>query len=332
MKYKSKRGTVINIPDGLTAKQIAAIKADADSGYGTRAQQTANQLGKKLATTQQTNQGTSQGEKTQADLTGVVNENTGTINPVKALGAVTEAEAGDIKKNVGLLNPDETDALGNTKKITYGPDGNPIVTITGGALSKVVTNKAEEMAKGYIDPNTLRKQGEEAAYNTLTRFYDRDQSREMEEAKQELANRGIPYDPAAANDPNTKNLYGKTIGNIGQRYQTLKDQAAQQAILSGNQIVATQSGVQSTGLNDFITAATSTSGNFNPYQGTTTDASQDAKDIIALSADAYMKKYGIDQDTYTKKLAASKSGSSSGSSGGQDNSPIISGGAPGWGV
>lgn len=330
MKYKSKKGTVINIPDGLTPKQIAAIKADADSGYGTRAQQTANQLGKKLAKAGGQQAGGQEQTQQGADVTGVVNPETGTINAQGAVNAVAQAESGDLKTNVGYQNPNTTDALGNTQTITYGPDGNPVITQKGGELSTAVITKAQEMAKGYVDPNTLRQKGEEAAYNTLTRFYDRDQSREMEEAKQELANRGIPYDPAAANDPNTKNLYGKTIGNIGQKYQTLKDNAAQQAILSGNQNVATQSSVQSTGLNDFVNAATSTSGNFNPYQGTTTDASGDTKDIIALSAQQYAAKYGISVDAALKKQALAKSGGGGGSGGGQDNSPVISGAAPGW--
>ena len=47
MKYTSKKGTVINIPDGLNEKQIAKIKARADEGYGTDAQRIATQLGKK---------------------------------------------------------------------------------------------------------------------------------------------------------------------------------------------------------------------------------------------------------------------------------------------
>lgn len=338
MKYKSKRGTVINIPDGLSAKQIAAIKADADSGYGTRAQETANKLGKQLASktaaTQQqaSQQQAAQQATTQADMTGVVNEKTGTVNTQKASDVVATAEAGDIKKNVGLQNPNMTDIFGNKQTITYDAAGNPVINQEAGGLTGTLSSQAQAMAQGYVDPMTLRQRGEEAAYNTLTRFYDRDKSREMEEAKQELANRGIPYDPAAANDPNATSLYGKTIGNIGQKYQTLKEQAAQQAILSGNQNVATQSGVQSTALSDFTNAAVNTSAKFNPYQGTTTDASADAKDIIALSAQQYANKYGISVDAALKKKALAQQGSGSSGSGAQDTSPVISGNAPGWNV
>lgn len=73
MKYRSKKGTVINIPDDLDPKEIAKIKADADAGYGTRAQQTANQAGK------------SGGKKKKPDPlsptpTGPYDPNTGMIN------------------------------------------------------------------------------------------------------------------------------------------------------------------------------------------------------------------------------------------------------------
>lgn len=46
MKYRSSKGTVINIPDSATPEQIAKIKARADSGYGIDAQKIAKGIGK----------------------------------------------------------------------------------------------------------------------------------------------------------------------------------------------------------------------------------------------------------------------------------------------
>jgi len=52
-----------------------------------------------------------------------------------------------------------------------------------------------------------------------------------------------------------------------------------------------------------------------------------------LSAQQYANKYGISVDAALKKKALAQQNKSSGSSGGsQDNSPIITGNAPGWDV
>lgn len=322
MRYKSKKGTIINIPDGLSAKQIAAIKADADSGYGTRAQQTADQLGKKLNKTPTVTPATPQPANGDVKFTdpggqvskGTVNPN-GTINPVAASGDISGAETNDVNTNFQLEHPQLiTDQNGNTREIVRHADGTVTVKDTKGGTAQTFTDLATAAAQSFNGVED-RKKAEEATYGTLTKYYDRDMAREREMAQQEMANRGIPYDPAAEQDPNTNNLYGKTLGAIGQKYRGLKDTAAQQAVISGNQAYATDAAGRDSFLNAAINGASTFGGNFGGYtNNTTTDSSGDTKDILQLSAAQYMAKYGVDQDTYTKKLAIAKSGSGGGKS------------------
>jgi len=230
MKYTSKKGTVINIPDGLTAQQIAKIKADADSGYGTRAQQTAIKLRKKV----------------------------GRTTP----GATTPADDGGVFNNKGRIDD---------------PDN---------FLSKIPNFEA------------FRAGVEDAAQHTAdfaTRDFERDKAREMEAAKQELANRGIPYNPAEAQNPNSTDLYGRTIGGITQRYQDATLDARNSAYSSALNSALSAYG---TNVNAFI-------------QG-------------ALGADQNtLTKYGIDKDFLAKlksiqaekDIARIKSASSKKSSG-----------------
>jgi len=377
MKYRSAKGTVINIPDGIDPKQVAAIKADADAGYGTRAQKTADSYGKKAASGSVDygyGGGLTAEPEPQADTaapgwdarkearlnwlmknrpndpqvaklkslkagggvaggSGVVGPTvskgtvgkTGTIDPVQASEDVAKAEADDIATNFQLEHPQIiTDANGNTREITRHADGTVTVKDTAGGISQTFKDLATAAAQSF-NGDEDRKKAEEATYGTLTKYYDRDMARELEDQKQELANRGIPYDPVAAQDPNTKNLYGKTIGAINEKYRGLKDQASQQAVITGNQAYATTSAARDSFLNGVLNGASTFSGNFGPYSNSvTTDSSGDTKDILTMGAGQYMTKYGIDQDTYTKKLAIAKQGSGGG--GGKSSGSSDSGG------
>lgn len=317
MKYRSKTGTVINIPDGLTKKQIAQIKADADTGYGLRAQKTANQLGKKLS-------------KAPAPVTPVdsvvdpvttgagaaVDSKTGTVDPTQASDALKKQKEEDTNTQFKLDHPMRmTDQNGNVRIIQRDPTtGEITITDELGGTAKKFKDLADAAAQTW-QGQTTRQNAEAATYGTLTKYYDRDKAKEMEDAKQELANRGIPYDPAAAQDPNTKNLYGRTIGGIDQKYQGLKDTASQQAVLSGNQAYATNVAAQQAFLNSVMSGASQFSGSWTPYQNNIDPGStDDVADMIKLSAAQYMAKYGIDQDTYLKKKALAQQNKSSGAS------------------
>jgi hypothetical protein len=330
-----------------TSKQLARIKALKAIKAG------------KAATTTETAQTTG--------LTGVVDTKTGVIDAPKAVESVVGAEKEDVKTNFNLSNPgSETDAFGNKKSTVLNPDGTVTIKSEAGGPLKTFTSQAEAAAAGYTKLDLSgapvvsggtpedRKKAEDANYATLTRFYDRDQGRDMEAAKQELANRGIPFNPDEVYNENTKNLYGKTVGGIKQYYDAQRANAANQSVVKGNETMLANTSASNTANAAFVNAATQqNSGNltgiqtltsgvntFNPnltaFGATQTDTSKIETDILALSADAYMKKYGIDQDTYTKKLSIAKQGASGGSkssgSSGGNNSPIIGGDAPGFGV
>ena len=223
-KYVSKKGTTINIPDGIDPKQIAKIKADADGGYGTRAQQTADQLG---------------------------------------------------GKRPGRTKP------GATKV--------PIISDRDELLSKIPNFAA---FKAGVD------EAAQGSYDFATRDFDRDEARKLEAAKQEMAERGIPYNPAAANDRNTNDLYGRTVGGISQQYQDARLDARNSAYSH-----ALDAGLSAygTNVNAFV-------------QG-------------ALGADQNtLTKYGIDKDMLAKlkaiqaekEIARIRSANSGKSSGGDD--------------
>ncbi len=379
MKYRSSKGTMINIPDNLTPKQIAKIKADADAGYGTRAQKTANELSKKAGSKPAATPGAVEQKPLESDFNaqsylranpdvaqeaqrlkaqgdprsvdqiasdhwmsngrqegrtwdrpfqdpgGVIEKGTvsaqGTVDPVLASDQVSKAETNDINTNWNLSQPRIiTDENGNTREVIRNPDGTVTVKDTAGGLSKTFKDLATAAAETF-NGSVSRQRAEEATYGTLTRYYDRDMAKEMEDQKQELANRGIPYNPDAAQDPNTKDLYGRTIGGISQKYRGLKDAAAQAAVTAGNQAYAVDASARDSFMNAVINGASTFGGKFNPYSNTvSTDSSADTKDLLTLSAAQYMSKYGIDQNTYTQKLAIAKQGSGGGGGGSSSSS------------
>ena len=239
MKYRSKRGTIINIPDGLDPKRVKAIKADADAGYGTRAQKTADRLGKKVASNM---------------------ENLPKVGETPEGQPVTPELFDDKNK---IIDPDLV--LKNMPEVPGS------------------TNLQEDVDKAR-----------NAAYSYMTKDYESQKMREMEDAKQELANRGIPYSPGTTYDPNTKDLYGQVTGGINRKYQDLYDQAQNRAIEQGNTILGTESGVAKNANEAFMSA------------------------VLGLSDDQ-LKRYGIDKDYQSKMAAIRKSGSSSSGGGGGAN-------------
>ena len=254
------------------------------------------------------------------DITGAVDSTSGAVNLGKAADVIEKTKAQDINTQFKLDQPIRmTDQFGNVRVISRDPNtGEVTISDTAGGTSSKFKDLAEAAASNW-NPQAGRAAAEEAAYGTITKFYDRDKERELEASKQELANRGIPYNPAEAVNPNTKDLYGRTIGGIDQKYQSLKDDAARQAILAGNQSFATNTAAQQAFLNAAMQGATQFAGSWQPYQNKV-DASltDETLDLVKLSADAYLAKYGIDKDVAIKKkqIALQGSGGSGGSSGG----------------
>jgi hypothetical protein len=287
MKYRARNGAIIDIPKGLNPRQIAQIKADADSGYVTRA----NRMIERIAGNRK-----AKGKASEGKIGGTVTKD-GTIKTGKADTALQAKEQQDVKDNFNLANPNvSVDQWGNEQRITRDPvTGETRVEQVAGGTASAFRDQALKAAQSFSGDVT-RQQAQDAAYGTITKYYERDRARDLEEAKQEMANRGIPYNPAEAFNPNSKDLYGRTIGSINERYQGMKDDAQRQAILAGNQGYLTDATVANNFMNSATSAAQAYGGNFNPYQGTSTDSSGIAQDVMTLSAQQFMQKYGIDKN------------------------------------
>lgn len=360
MRYVSKKGRAIDIPDSLTPQQVASIKRDADAGYVSRAQDTANRLasaapaakagaGQAVAAAATDGGGLdarqqarlnfllkhkpndSQVKKLQAlqkqgggDPTGGgglnndVFNNDKTINTQKAIEQIGGAENTDFNKNWLASHPDETDQYGNTIHYTLDANGHVQRTITQGEQAKKFSQMALDAASNFHGDED-RQKAQDATYGTLTKYYDRDMARERETAQQELANRGIPFDPAAEQDPNTSNLYGKTLGAIGQKYQGLKDTASQQSILSGNQAYQTDVDARDKMFRDAAAGSALYGGNYGEYQNNVAqNLSDDDIAVLSMSADQYAKSRQMSledaiakRDDATKRLGIATAASSS---------------------
>ena len=302
----TKYGTKINV-EGLTPEQIAKVRSTAEDkgAYGAKGAALADsfrkQAAKPAAPAAPAGAAPAQGIDTGVD------PNTGQIDPNKAVPAVVDASRGDTEQNFRMNNPNEqVDEFGNKQEIEYDPvTGQTRIKKSGGDA----LNKANQAFLGTLDqfnanPNGGRAAAQEANYNYITKTYGRDKAREMEASKQELAQRGIPIDPTK------ESLWSKTTGSIDEKYQSLDDQAKNQAIMAGNQTYATDVGAIGT----LGGVAQGQKGTFTAFQGGDSTLAPNLQTLINTMSDADMAKYGIDQDMKAKlkALAASK-GSGSGS-------------------
>lgn len=310
--YTSPFGTKIDIT-GLSSAQVAKVKAQADAKYGTKAAALADSF-RKQAT---------KGTPTSAVSPGTpslgINDKTGAINSAVATGTVTDAASKDTSTNFNLNNPgSQTDSFGNTQNIEVDPvTGQVRIKQVGGAALSAANNAFTAAATNI---GTGRTQAQDAAYGYITKDYGQAKQRELEAAKQELAQRGIPIDPS----PNS--LWSKTIQNIDQKYQSLDDQAKNQAIGAGNQTYATDAAAVGT----LAGATQAMNPNFTQYQGATSNQAANLQQLLSTISAADMAKYGIDKDMQAKlkALAAAKSGGGGGGGGGNSTAPIIGGIAP----
>ena len=129
-------------------------------------------------------------------------------------------------------------------------------------------------------------------YNLGTAGLAERQARDLEEAKQEAANRGLPYDPS-----NRESAYGRAIGGVTDRYDDLYKTATNQAYLAANDAYATQGGLANQGFDSFM-------------QGVLGISAANAQAIANGTASEAVKK-----DYAAKMAALRKSGGPGGSSG-----------------
>jgi len=149
-------------------------------------------------------------------------------------------------------------------------------------------------------------------YDLATQGLDKRQSRDLEEAKSEAANRGLVYDPG-----NRESAYGKAVGGVTDRYDQMYQTASQQAYNAANDQYTSQGGLANQGHTAFMQSVLGIS----------------AADAAAIANGTASEAVKLD---YKAKMAAinkpTGSGSSGSSSGSSNSGPIIGGAAPGWGV
>lgn len=325
-----------------------------------------------------------------------INQKTGEIDANQAVPTVTGAAADDTNRNFLMNNPgSQTDIYGNQQNITYDPaTGQTSISQTPGQLASqsqqaflgALGNFQQQGPLNFTqDINALRESGglnltgapqilqtgdvrkeseaaADANYKYITKTYAAQKQQEIEAAKQELANRGIPI------DPNPNSLYGRTLQQINQRYQDLDDQAKNQAITQSNQTLGALLGGQSLAHSAFLNSAvakdTSNLNNFNaltgaqanqynsnlaglnslsgittgfnpqftPFQGSQSTIAPNLQTLLQTISAQELAKYGIDKDAALKKYQINNQVSGSSSSGGDNSTPIIGGNAPGFGV
>lgn len=105
------------------------------------------------------------------------------------------------------------------------------------------------------DFQSERKSLEDSIYGQNTQYNDRNRARDLEETRQQLAERGIPFDPAAVYDPNTKNLYGKTLGTLNEKYEGLDRTARDNARTTASSLAAQEQQVNTNSYNAWVDSA-----------------------------------------------------------------------------
>ena len=216
--------------------------------------------------------------------------------------------------------------------------GGPLGFTDPGATPQTGGGLMFDPKTGYFDPNNLLagapgvmtapdlqgavQQAQDANFQFMTKNLERDKTQEMEAAKQDLANRGVPMDPTPGS------LWSKTLGSIDEKYQGVKQDAQNQSIALGNQTLSTQAGVQNQARDSFINGALG--------------AGQAAQGFYGMNQDLAFKNRQLDwqakqsqRDRQLQLQIARMRGSGGGGGGGGDggsSGPIIGGSPPGFGI
>lgn len=322
----TKYGTVINV-DGLDAAEVKRVLSMAqDNGaYGAK--------GAALAKTLQQKKAASAATRTPGTVTpppptvtptpaptnlGIAAN--GTIDPTKATKEVINTVNQDTSRNFEMNNPTtQTDALGNTQNIGFDPlTGKTSVTQSaGGALGGANTAFTTATNDFTANGQTGRQNATNAAFAYLSKNFASDKAKDLENAKQELAQRGIPI------DPNPQSLWSQTMQGIDRKYQDLTDQANNQAITAGNQNYQTDT--NAIGVLGGTLAGQAPK--FTAFAGGNSNAGEATLNLLNTISAADLQKYGIDQDVFAKlkAIAASRSGGGGGGGSSSSNEPLILG-------
>lgn len=136
------------------------------------------------------------------------------------------------------------------------------------------------------DLERLRTENRDALYAEETKYLDRNRARSLEETKQEMAMRGIAYNPAEAFDPNSKDLYGRSIGAIEESYKADQQSALNRATTQADARMGVQVAANKAQRDSF--ADNAVKGYYSKL---------DTLNAGGSLLNTIMQKYGIDQAT-----------------------------------
>ena len=307
---------------GLTPDQIAKVKAISSKGgnYGGKGLALAKTFMAQNAKGQGAGVGTTTGTTgaTGPDLG--INDKTGAINSTVATETLSGAEKQDFQTNFNTNNPgSQTNADGSSQTIERDPvTGEVKINQTGGGAYNAINSAFTGATTGLTDDG--RKAAQDANYSYITQHYAGDKAKEMEAKKQELAERGIPIDASPGS------LWSQTLEGIDRKYQSLDDQAKNQAITTGNQTYATNVGAVGT-LGNTLAGQSPT---FTAFQGATSNQAGTLQSALNSIAGFDAQKYATDK-TYkaqmdsiaVEKMKVAKMGSGGGGGSGSGDSDII---------
>lgn len=130
---------------------------------------------------------------------------------------------------------------------------NAIGTSAGNIVNTQLQSGAFNDPFSFQADEEARKRIEDQAYARLTRNVDEMQGRDVEQVKQDLMNRGIPY----SNDP--KSRYQQELGDTLRRYDTIRENARQDATAQGAQDLMNQFNIAQGGYSTKVAGASALS-------------------------------------------------------------------------
>lgn len=143
------------------------------------------------------------------------------FNPQQLAAAFAKLGGGAAAPVAGVPVPVTAQQVGQTQ--------NTLANTSAGIAQGQLQSGAVSEPFSFQSDDAARQRVEEAAYGRLTRGVDDRFARDTEQAKQDLANRGIQY------DPNPESRYQQELRDLNTRYDTIKNDARQNATYLGGQ-------------------------------------------------------------------------------------------------
>lgn len=172
------------------------------------------------------------------------------------------------------------------------------------------------------DLQATRQQAYQGIYDNETKNLERRKALELEQQKQELANRGIPYNPN-----NEESLYGRTIAGIQDRYDKLYQDASVSANAAADERLKTLSNVNTQAYSAFLEGATADFKSRLDAASTSGSVLKDLMNKYGISEEAAQRALDRKMQEKVARINASRS-TGSGAAAEEDSGPIFGGDAP----